>query len=253
MKTIRLICIVYIFTFLVGCAQMEKSKMKSQPAAGQHPCAFEKKIRKTVGCNYLLFLPEGYGTEKQPWPLLMFLHGVGERGNDLRLVKKHGPPKLVEKQTDFGFIVLSPQCPEDGWWPEETEVLINLLDDVVSRYDVDAERIYLTGLSMGGYGAWALAATYPERFAAVAPICGGGSLYMALKLKETPVWVFHGAKDNIIPLEESEKMVDAINKFGGNAKLTVYPDAGHDSWTATYDNQELYDWFLKHRKSGKEK
>jgi predicted peptidase len=130
-------------------------------------------------------------------------------------------------------------------------VLINLLDDIVSRYNVDTERIYLTGLSMGGYGTWTLAAAYPQRFAAIAPICGGGERYMADKFKNVPVWAFHGAKDNVVPPVKSEEMVNAINARGGNARLTVYPDAAHDSWTATYDNPELYDWFLKHRKSRK--
>jgi len=232
---------------------MEKTKMASHQfiSPGQHAQTFERTITKAISCQYLFFLPEDYGKNKQKWPLILFLHGVGERGDNLNNVKKHGPPKMVEKQKDFPFVVVSPQCPEDGWWPEKTEVLINLLDDIVSRYDVDTERIYLTGLSMGGYGTWSLASAYPERFAAVAPICGGGSLYMAIKLKDVPVWAFHGAKDNIVPLEESEKIVGAIKKFSGNAKLTVYPDAGHDCWTQTYNNKELYDWFLKYRKSDK--
>ena len=132
-------------------------------------------------------------------------------------------------------------------------MLISLLDDIVSRYDVDADRIYLTGLSMGGYGTWTLAAAHPDRFAAIAPICGGGKRFMALKLKDVPVWAFHGAKDRVVPLKESEEMVEAIKARGGDAKLTVYPDSGHDSWTATYDNQDLYDWFLKHRISDRTK
>ncbi len=113
---------------------------------------------------------------------------------------------------------------------------------------MDTERIYLTGLSMGGYGTWALAAKYPERFAAIVPICGGGKRFMARSLKDIPVWAFHGAKDNVVPLKESVKMVNAVKALGGNARLTVYPDAGHDSWTETYRNKELYSWFLGHRK-----
>jgi predicted peptidase len=195
-----------------------------------------------------LFLPEAYGEKKQRWPMILFLHGAGERGNDLKKVKKHGPPKIVEKRKDFPFIIVSPQCPTDDWWTEKVEVLINLLDDIVARYKVDTERIYLTGLSMGGYGTWALASAYPERFAAIAPICGGGKSFMSYRLEDVPVWAFHGAKDRVVPLKESEEMVNAIKARRGNAKLTVYPDVGHDSWTKTYNNQELYDWFLKHRK-----
>jgi predicted peptidase len=233
-----------------GCSQTEKCKMKPNPALppGQHYQIFEKTITKTVRCQYLLYLPQDYG-RKQRWPLILFLHGAGERGDDLNLVKKHGPPRIVEERKDFPFIVVSPQCPAGDWWTEKAEVLINLLDDIVARYDVDKDRIYLTGLSMGGYGTWTLASAYPDRFAAIAPICGGGKVFMADKLKDIPVWVFHGAKDNVVPLRESEDMVNAVKAHGGDVKLTVYPEAGHDSWTETYNNQQLYDWFLQHRKS----
>ena len=209
---------------------------------------FEKKITKTVSCNYLLFLPEDYETKRQRWPLMLFLHGAGERGSDLNKVKVHGPPKIVENRKDFPFLVVSPQCPEGDWWTEKVEVLINLVDDIAARYKVDKKRIYLTGLSMGGYGTWSLASAYPERFAAIAPICGSGSRIMSLRLKDIPIWVFHGGKDPVVPLEESEEMVNAIRKLGGDVKFTIYPDAGHDSWTESYNNQELYDWFLEHRK-----
>lgn len=255
MKATRLACFMFVALFLVGCGQTEKIKMTSNPVLtpGQHSQVFEKTITKNLSCEYLLFLPEGYSKNKQGWPMILFLHGAGERGSDLKKVKVHGPPKIVEKQKDFPFIVVSPQCPEDDWWTDKVEVLINLLDDIVARYNVDTERIYLTGLSMGGYGSWALAAEYPERFAAVTPICGGGNRIMAFRLKDVPVWAFHGAKDPVVPLKQSEEMVNAIKARGGDAKLTVYPDAGHDSWTETYKNKELYDWFLKHRKASKAK
>ena len=123
-----------------------------------------------------------------------------------------------------------------------------LLDEIIEKYNVDTDRVYLTGLSMGGFGSWALGCRNPERFAAIAPICGGGQPYVAGKLKDVPVWAFHGAKDPAVPIIMSEVMVRAINRAGGNAKLTTYPNAGHDSWTATYTNQELYDWFLSHKK-----
>lgn len=249
MKTSKITCSVFMSLLLIGCAQMEKSKMSPVLPGSQHSQTFEKEITKTLSCNYLLFLPEDYGQKKQGWPLIMFLHGAGERGSDLNKVKVHGPPKIVENRKDFPFIVVSPQCPEDDWWTGKVEVLINLLDDIVARYKVDTERIYLTGLSMGGFGTWSLASEYPERFAAIAPICGGGNRIMALRLKDIPVWVFHGAKDKTVPLKESEEMVNAIRNRGGNAKFTIYPDAGHDSWTETYNNQKLYDWFLEHRKT----
>ncbi|MFH1716809.1 MAG: prolyl oligopeptidase family serine peptidase [Planctomycetota bacterium] len=220
---------------------------------GQESQAFEKKITKTLSSQYLLFLPEGYGREQKKWPLMLFLHGAGERGSNLELVKKHGPPKIVENRKDFPFIVVSPQCPTDDWWTKKTEVLISLLDDIVARYDVDTDRIYLTGLSMGGYGTWALASDYPDRFAAIVPICGGGNRIMARTLKDMPLWAFHGGKDSVVPVAESQVLIKEINSRGGSAKLTIYPDANHDSWTETYNNQKVYDWLLEHRRSDRTK
>ena len=170
-------------------------------------------------------------------------------GDDLNRVKAHGPAKIVEAGKDLPFIIVSPQCPAKQWWPVKVEVLMGLLDEIEEKYDVDPQRIYLTGLSMGGYGSWSLASMYPDRFAAVAPICGGGMPYLARNFKNLPVWAFHGAKDDVVPLQRSQEMVDAINNAGGNAKLTVYPDVDHDSWTETYDNPKLYEWFLKHRRA----
>jgi len=253
MKAAYLLCVVLLASFLIGCTQTEKSEMKFSllERGGQHSHAFNKTITKTLSCNYLLFLPESYGQEKKNWPLILFLHGAGERGSDIEKVKVHGPPKIVQTKKDFPFIVVSPQCPEDEWWTDKTEMLINLLDDIVARYDVDTERIYLTGLSMGGYGSWALASKYPDRFAAVVPICGGGDPILARTLKDVPIWAFHGAKDSVVPVEESKRLVEAVNARGGNAKLTIYPDANHDSWTETYNNPKLYDWLLEHRRTSK--
>ncbi|MHC4214636.1 MAG: carboxylesterase family protein, partial [Planctomycetota bacterium] len=145
----------------------------------------------------------------------------------------------------FDFILIAPQGHADEWW--QTDHLIELLDEVTCKYAVDKDRVYLTGLSMGGYGAWKLACEHPDRFAAVVPICGGGPVEKACRLKDVPIRVFHGAKDDVVPLEKTQEMVNAVNAFGGNAKLTVYPDLKHDSWSVTYDNKELYQWFLKHR------
>lgn len=220
-------------------------------AAGQSEQTFNKKITKKLESKYLLYLPADYEKDaKKKWPVIMFLHGIGERGDNLELVKKHGPPKLIEQGKDFDFIIISPQCPNDIWWSEQTDVLITLLDEIEAKYRVDTDRIYLTGLSMGGFGTWALAIRYQNRFAAIAPICGGGNRHMALRrLKNVPVWAFHGAKDDAVLVEESKVMVDAVNAAGGNAKFTIYPDAKHDSWTQTYDNPQLYEWFLSHKRS----
>jgi len=215
--------------------------------AGQSERKLNTEIAKKVDIRYLLYLPEGYGETDRKWPLMLFLHGAGERGDNLELVKVHGPAKLIEQGKDYPFIVVSPQCPAGQWWTEKTDTLMALLDEVESKYAVDPDRIYLTGLSMGGFGTWTLATRHPERFAAIAPICGGGDRFLADRLKNVPVWAFHGARDSVVPMALSETMVQAVERVGGHAKLTVYPEANHDSWTATYDNPELYDWFLSHR------
>jgi predicted peptidase len=214
---------------------------------GQKPARLNRAVNVQMG--YLLYLPENYEQEGS-WPLLLFLHGSGERGTDLQLVKKHGPPKLIEAGKQFAFIVVSPQCPKGQWWqPVE---LTALLDEIVEKYKVDQDRIYVTGLSMGGFGTWSLAAYAPNRLAAIAPICGGGETYWTQQFSHLPVWVFHGAQDNGVPLQRSEEMVESLKRHGGNVKLTVYPDAGHDSWTATYDNPEFYEWLLEQKRATQE-
>ncbi|MBM3883454.1 MAG: phospholipase [Verrucomicrobia bacterium] len=212
-------------------------------------------IKRTDEIRYLLALPRDYDTAAgKKWPLMLFLHGAGERGNNLQLVTVHGPPKLAKNGTNFPFILVAPQCPAGQRW--ETEPLRQLLESVTKQHAVDESRVYLTGLSMGGYGTWKLALAHPEKFAAIAPICGGGeridvllaSRERAAALRRLPVWAFHGAKDPVVPLEESERMVEALKKAGvKDVRLTVYPEAQHDSWTQTYENPELYSWLLKHR------
>jgi predicted peptidase len=217
----------------------------------QQAHTLEKQVVRTVRMDYLLFLPESYGDDPQRrWPLVLFLHGAGERGNDLELVKRHGIPKVVEQMADAPFIAISPQCPPNSMWGLHLEALDLLLNEIEATCAVDPDRIYLTGLSMGGYGTWHLAVEYPERFAAIAPICGGGMWFSGFPervcvLKDLPVWVFHGAKDPVVPLAESERLVDALKACGGNVRFTIYPEAGHDSWTETYDNPEFYTWLLQ--------
>ncbi len=217
----------------------------------QFPRSFTTQITRTVGLNYLLYLPPGYGHDDAQWPLLMFLHGMGERGDDLELVKKHGPPMLIEQGQDFEFIVVSPQCPADSIWVVELDALTALLDAVKHEYAVDSRRIYLTGLSMGGYGTWHLAAEHPEQFAAIAPVCGGAMPFMGFPqkvcaLKDVPVWCFHGAMDETVPIIESARLVHALRQCGGDVRFTIYPETGHDAWTEAYGNPELYRWFLQH-------
>ncbi|MEI6082813.1 MAG: PHB depolymerase family esterase [Verrucomicrobiota bacterium] len=212
----------------------------------QTPKKFKRQITMTAQASYLLYLPPEYASDrKKRWPVLLFLHGAGERGNNLELVKSHGPAKLIKQGQEFPFIVVSPQCPTGEWW--RAEVLAALLDEIESRYRVDKRRIYVTGLSMGGYGTWALALTYPHRFAAIAPICGGGHWWTTPRIKHLPTWVFHGTKDSVVPFKRSKEMVDALRQAGGNVRFTRYPGVDHDSWTATYANPKLYEWFLQHQ------
>lgn len=206
----------------------------------------QKEIRKTVAVNYLLYLPPDYAAGNESWPLILFLHGAGERGTDIELVKKHGPPKLVAQGQQFPFVIASPQCPAGQWW--ESDTLVALLDTLVAENRIDTSRIYLTGLSMGGFGTWGLAIQNPQRFAAIAPICGGGIAPATSSLVKVPAWVFHGAKDRVVSVKESEAMVEALKRYGGQVRFTVYPEAQHDSWTETYANPELYEWFLSHRR-----
>ena len=149
------------------------------------------------GYRYLLHLPEeAKSGKKKQWPLLVFLHGRGERGDNLNRVKAHGPPKLAEKK-DMGFIVVSPQCPKsDLWW--KPKIVAGMVDEVIAKQAVDKKRVYLTGLSQGGFGTWATAAAYPKKFAAVAPVCGGGKVEWAKKYGKLPIWNFHGGADRVV-------------------------------------------------------
>jgi dienelactone hydrolase len=209
--------------------------------AQQTPQKFVQETR------YLLSLPEGYDADTtRQWPLMIFLHGSGESGSDLEKVKTHGPPKLIAAGKKFPFIVVSPQAqPPFGW---ETENLFHLLSSIKQNYRVDNDRVYLTGLSMGGFGTWALAMKHPREFAAIIPICGGGDTTDAWKLRHIPVWCFHGALDNVVPPDRDQVMVTAAERYNPSVKFTIYPDANHNSWERTYDNDSVYQWLLSQKK-----
>ncbi len=227
-----------------------KSAAPSGLQPGQRPHAFRRTINKTVSSKYLLSLPQDYEKQGKRWPLILYLHGGSRRGDDIEMVRAFGLPQIIEKDPSFPFIVVSPQCPQGEIWTD-TDALINLLDEVTNKYAVDRERIYLTGHSMGGRGAWYLAYKYPERFAAIAPMAGPATISTwATRLKDMPVWVFHGAKDKDVPLSESEQMVNALKAIGNNAKFTIYPDRDHFILD-TYENKDLYRWFLQHKRATK--
>jgi predicted peptidase len=215
--------------------------LQSQQSAKYFKVEVKKKVE--LECKFLLYLPQGYDTIDRQWPLLLFLHGAEEAGNMMEMVKKNGPPKMIEYGYQFPFIVISPQSPSEDEW--SLDVLNMLLNEMVSRYKVDTNRIYVTGLSMGGTATWNLAIAYPQRFAAVVPICGRADPSKAALIKDLPVWVFHGALDDIVPLEIPEKMVNALKELGSPVKFTVYPDGGHDAWTETYYDPEFWAWLME--------
>ena len=206
---------------------------------------------KEVIMRYWQFVPKGYNGKKN-FPLMLFLHGAGERGDNLDKVKRWGPPKLVGKRKDFPFVVISPQCPKDTWW--RVDGLYQLVNHVAGSLKIDRRRMYVTGLSMGGFGSWQLMDRYPKLFAAGVPICGGGKAGSAKNLVDIPIWAFHGDADGVVKADLSKLMIKAIEKAGGKkARLTLYPGVGHNSWSRAYANEEVYKWLLSHKSGGGKK
>ena len=224
-----------------------------EPAAGKQ---VEMKFDSPTagGMPYLLYLPKGYGDEPtKKWPVMMFLHGSGERNGPLSIVKKWGPPRIAERGDDLPYILISPQCPRDSRWSsaEQQAGLLELLASVQKNYSTDEDRVYLTGLSMGGFGAWKLAADHGDKFAAVAPICGKGDPANGEKLKSVPIWAFHGTEDGAVPFSASIEMVEAIKKAGGTkVRFTSLEGIGHNCWSSAYATPDLYSWFDQQTRSG---
>ena len=207
--------------------------------------------------KYVLFLPHDYGhdTDKK-YPVILFLHGSGETGSDnVKQVKVGLGPAIKKGEKKFPFIAIFPQASHRkvavrGRWAAgnpDAKTALGILDEVMSKHSCDPKRVYLTGLSMGGYGTWSLAAAHPKKWAAIAPVCGGGDpAEIAPKVKGLPIWCFHGDADRAVPVEQSRKMIAAIKEAGGEPKYTEYPGVGHNSWDRAYGTPELYDWFLEH-------
>jgi predicted peptidase len=204
-------------------------------------------VVKPIRLYYRLWLPAA--EVPAPWPLILFLHGSGERGDDLAFVEREGLPRRLVEGYTLPALVAAPQCPTDSDWELQTDALLALLDHLHARYPVDAGRVYLTGLSMGGRGTWLLALLHPERFAAAVPICGRrpGPLRpneIPPALARLPIWAFHGARDTVVPVSETETIVAGLHMVGSDARCTIYPDLGHDSWTAAYAEPELERWLF---------
>jgi predicted peptidase len=224
------------------------SSLTAYPQASEQSKSFSTVLRRRETLHYVVSLPRQYAQISQRWPVILYLHGAGDRGNNLDFVKRQGPPYVAEHQPDFPFIVVSPQLPatEDVWAAYDV-ALIRLMENVLRHYRADRSRIYLTGISMGGMGTWQLAKENPDYFAAIAPLAGWTDLEWATILTRTPIWVFHGARDDVVPLSMSEKMVEALRAAGGNPKFAILTDMDHGIGPTVWNRQDLYDWMLQHR------
>ena len=176
-------------------------------------------------------------------PLVVFLHGSGERGDDLEMLKKHGPPKQALEGEGLPFVVLAPQCPAKKWWNQKT--INELTKKIAGEENIDPKRIHITGLSMGGFGTWSAIATAPELYASAVPICGGGAPATAELIKNIPIWTFHGEEDEAVPVSKTREMEKALHEAGAKLlRTTYYPEVGHDSWTLAYADPALYAWMM---------
>ncbi|MDF1658281.1 MAG: prolyl oligopeptidase family serine peptidase [Verrucomicrobiales bacterium] len=234
---------VFLVPILISSAENAKSDHQS---IQKLPAEIAAKT-ENLNDQFWLYLPERYAASTENLPLIIYLHGSSRRGRNLEEVKANGLPPLLDLKDDFEFVVASPQALSNFPWQESWRPrdLILLLDYLLTAHKIDRNRVYLTGLSMGGYGTWACIAEHPDRFAAAVPICGGGHPDSAEAIGALPVWAFHGDDDLVVPVERSIEMVEAVKSSGGNARLTRYPGVGHDSYTQTYANPELFRWLLE--------
>lgn len=212
----------------------------------------ERSFKTTDGAEvpYLLYVPSEAKESKDKLPLVLFLHGRGESYGPLSLVAKWGPPKYAARGDALPYILVSPQCPGKDFWNSDLQNkrVMELLDAMIKTHGPDESRIYVTGLSMGGYGTWSLLAKHADRFAAAMPVCGGGDPKQAAEMLDTPIWVFHGDRDRPVPFSKSVEMVEAIKDAGGkNIRFTTYENIGHNCWSATYATPEVWSWLLSQR------
>ncbi|HET6450612.1 MAG TPA: prolyl oligopeptidase family serine peptidase [Spirochaetia bacterium] len=236
----RLLAVVALAALGSGAASAAD---RSLPA-GRATYRLAVRNASTDHVNYMMYVPPEGSPPAGGWPLILFLHGTEQRGDDPSMLKDLDILTFADEQGHFPFVAVVPQCPRGQQW--SPSVLKQLLDAVQASVPVDRRRIYLTGFSMGGFGTWQTAAALPGTFAAIAPLCGPRDLPDVPALTGLPVWVFHGAQDRNVPLADSLAMVEALRKAGGTPRLTVYPDFPHDIWTITYRDSRLYLWFLSH-------
>ncbi|MBX3401004.1 MAG: dienelactone hydrolase family protein [Gemmataceae bacterium] len=230
--------------------------MLTAPLAAADKGTFVDKVFKNEDGHespYVVFVPANHDKDK-PSPVLLFLHGAGEtKGGSMMPIQQGIAPhikRMEEKKQLFKFITIIPQAETRDWRADSPNAkrALAMLDEVVKEYNGDPKRLYLTGLSMGGFGTWSIAAAMPDKFAAIAPICGGGKAEWGEKLKDLPIWCFHGAEDKVVPAKLSQDMIEAIKKAGGKPRYSEFPYVGHNSWDAAYAHDELYGWLLSHAK-----
>ncbi|MBD0258032.1 MAG: prolyl oligopeptidase family serine peptidase [Cytophagales bacterium] len=211
------------------------------------PCCQAQTGGKAKGkYEYLLYVPKDYSQQTHKYPLLIYLHGGSQRGNDLNKLKTYGLPHLVEQGREFPFIIASPQCPEGKYWSTE-DWFDALYRELTAAYRIDKRSVYVTGISMGGYGAWQVAVDYPRAFAAVVPLCGGlNDSSQVCRINRVPVWTFHGTADDVIPIRETEKLVSGLQECKGQVMFTRLENEGH-SIQYLYERNDIYAWMLKHK------
>ena len=210
----------------------------------------KKRLEVAEDYKYVVHLPRGYAAHPDDkFPLLVYLHGASERGEDVSKLEENPLSKFLASHEDLPFILVTPLCPRRAWW--DPPLLRSLLDKVAAKYRVDADRIYLTGISMGGYGTWETATWYPDLFAAIVPLCGIADAEDMARIKHVPTWVFHGDADPTVPFALDKAGAEALQGVGGNVKFTAYPGAGHLIGERTYENAEIYAWLLAQRRGGK--
>jgi len=245
---LALAIVLSLAALLVGCAA---NRMKGAPV--RHDPSATGFVNRTMDVDgverrYVVYVPHDYRPDSE-WPLIMFLHGIGERGDDGLFQSEVGIGRAIRRHAHwFPCLVVMPQCPEDALWGKAADHIDEALAKTRDEYNVDPERIYLTGLSMGGFGTWAYGAQRLDVFAALMPICGGGRTEDAEALAKVPIRVFHGAEDKTVPPALSRRMVEAIKRAGGDIKYTEFPGVNHNSWDPAYEDRTNIKWLLRQHK-----
>lgn len=245
--------------------EKDRGDQTSSPLPGEPQTdAFNEKLFVNAGnerMRYLLFVPKDYNKKKE-YPLVLWLHGGGSRGDDLKLLRRYGNEHGIgsfarsDNQSKYPSFIVAPQCPLNRSWgnPDseqpttEMRLVLEILEQVQVDYSIDSRRLYVTGLSLGGYGTWDIIGRRPEMFAAAVPICGGGNPSKARLMIKTPIWAFHGDQDELVNVSESREMIRAIRNAGGEPKYTEYKRVGHNSWERAFAEQDLLPWMFAQRR-----